>query len=217
MVLCCIIAVLNAYLLGNLNGAVCMSALFAHEDVRQHGSGNAGLTNFVRSYGAGKALYVILIDGGKAVLGCLCAGLMLEPFGCYMEGVILGGIAVLLGHIYPAVLGFRGGKGIMSGFAIAMVADWRIGLGLLLIFVVTYALTRYVSLGSILGAVGFCVGFAVFHHDSLFVMLGGIFMGLFTIWMHRANIQRLIKGTERKTNLFKNDYFKYQDIKKNRP
>ena len=53
MVLCCIIAVLNAYLLGNLNGAVCMSALFAHEDVRQHGSGNAGLTNFVRSYGAG--------------------------------------------------------------------------------------------------------------------------------------------------------------------
>ena len=203
MILCCIIAALNAYLLGNLNGAVCMSALFSHEDVRQHGSGNAGLTNFIRSYGAGKALYVILIDGGKAVLGCLCAGLLLEPFGCYMEGVILGGIAVLLGHIYPAVLGFRGGKGIMSGFAIAMVADWRIGLGLLLIFVVTYALTRYVSLGSILGGVGFCVGFAVFHHDSLFVMLGGIFMGLFTIWMHRANIQRLIKGTERKTNLFK--------------
>lgn len=203
MVLCCIIAALNAYMLGNLNGAVCMSSLFANEDVRIHGSGNAGLTNFVRNYGAGKALYVVLIDGGKAVLGCLCGGLLLEQYGYYQEGVILGGIFVMLGHIFPALLGFRGGKGIMSGFAIAMVADWRIGLAILAIFALAYCLTQYVSLGSVLGAAGFAVGFVVFHHDNLLVMLGGVFMGALCIWMHRSNIVRLIKGEERKTNLFK--------------
>lgn len=201
MLLRCVIAVLNAYLLGNLNGAVCMSALFAHEDVRSHGSGNAGLTNYIRNYGAGKALYVILIDGAKAALACLCAGLLLESYDLYLEGVILGGIAVLLGHIYPAALGFHGGKGILSGFTIALVADWRIALAMLAVFVIAYALTKYVSLGSILGALCCCGGFALLHRDRLFVVLGGCFIGLFAIWMHRSNISRLLKGTETKTNL----------------
>ena len=74
LVLSVVVAALAAYLLGNLNGAVCMSAIIAHEDVRDQGSGNAGLTNFIRNYGAGKALYVILIDGGKAAIACVNAG-----------------------------------------------------------------------------------------------------------------------------------------------
>ena len=74
-------AVLLGYLLGNFNGAVITSRLVAHEDVRQHGSGNGGLTNFVRVYGAGKALLVVLIDGGKAVIACLTGGLLLQPYG----------------------------------------------------------------------------------------------------------------------------------------
>ena len=120
-----LIAAVTAYLLGNLNGAVCVSALVAHDDVREHGSGNAGLTNFVRNYGASRAVYVVLIDAGKAVVGCLLTGLLLKSYGCYLEGTALGGLAVMLGHTFPVLLGFRGGKGILSGFFVALMVDWR--------------------------------------------------------------------------------------------
>ena len=198
-----IIAALAAYLLGNLNGAVCVSAIIAHDDVRKHGSGNAGLTNFIRNYGAGKSLYVILIDGGKAIISCLNAGLMLESFGYRMEGMILGGVCVILGHAFPALLGFRGGKGILSGFAVALVIDWRIAAIILAVFALSYLATRYVSLGSILGATMFAVGFAIFHHEEPLVMAGGIFIGVLAVFLHRGNILRLIRGQERKTDLFK--------------
>ena len=104
-----VIAALVSYLLGNLNGAVCVSALM-HDDVRSHGSGNAGLTNFIRNYGIGRALYVILIDAGKAYLACLASGLLLKPFDMESAGMAIGGVAVMLGHDFPALLGFRGGK-----------------------------------------------------------------------------------------------------------
>lgn len=197
-----LITVLTAYMLGNLNGAVCMSALM-HDDVRSHGSGNAGLTNFIRNYGVGKAAYVILIDAGKAVLACASGGLLLQPYLDFTTGAAIGGLAVMLGHIFPALLGFRGGKGILSGLFIALVVDWRIALVILGVFAVAYILTQYVSLGSVLAAATFSAAFAVLHAGNITVMLCGVFMGLLTIYMHRGNIIRLLKGEERKTNLFK--------------
>ena len=202
MVYAIFIAVLAAYLLGNLNGSVCVSAIVADDDVRKHGSGNAGLTNFIRNYGAGKAVYVILIDAGKAVVACLVAGLLLDPYGCYLEGKVLGGLAVMVGHVFPALLGGKGGKGILSGLFIALSIDWRVALVILVVFAAAYAFTQYVSLGSVLAAVAFAVSFVVWYHDNLSVMIGGILMGGLTIFMHRGNISRLLKGQERKTNLF---------------
>lgn len=196
-----LIAALTAYMLGNLNGAVCISALM-HDDVRSHGSGNAGLTNFIRNYGAGRAMLVILIDAGKALLACLSAGLILEPYGYYLEGTVLGGIAVMLGHDFPALLGFRGGKGILSGWFVAWVVDWRIGALIFVVFAAAYLLTRYVSLGSVLAAAAFGAGFVLLYNDNALVMAGGILMSVLTIFMHRGNIRRLLKGEERKTNLF---------------
>lgn len=197
-----VITVLVGYLLGNLNGAVCMSNLVAHEDVRNQGSGNAGLTNFIRNYGAASSLSVILIDGGKAALACLAGGLMLAPYGMYVEGMAIGGLAVMVGHDFPALLGFKGGKGILSGCVIAFTVDWRIGLLILGVFLLSYLLTQYVSLGSVLASAAFGVGFIVFHYDNLTVMLCGVVMSVLAVYMHRANIVRLLKGNERKTNLF---------------
>ena len=197
-----VIAALTAYLLGNLNGAVCMSAIVAGEDVRSHGSGNAGLTNFIRNYGRQSALFVILIDGGKAVVACLCAGLLLEPYGYSREGMMLGALAVILGHDFPALLGFRGGKGILCGFAAAMTMDWRVGVALVLVFGCAYFLTGYVSLGSVLGAATFSVGFSIVYRDTPILIAASVFLGGLTIFMHRGNILRLVKGEERKTNLF---------------
>ncbi len=197
-----VMTILVGYMLGNLNGAVCMSALM-HDDVRSHGSGNAGLTNFIRNYGAGKAAFVILIDAGKAVVACTAGGLLLQAYLGFTAGAAIGGLAVMLGHIFPALLGFRGGKGILSGLFIAVVVDWRIALIILAVFAVAYFLTRYVSFGSVLSGTAFAVFFVVLHNDNLTVMLCGIAMGALTVFMHRGNIVRLLKGEERKTDLFK--------------
>ena len=197
-----VIGVLTGYLLGNLNGAVSISTLMK-DDVRAHGSGNAGLTNFIRNYGNTKALYVVAVDAIKAILACLVTGLLLKPYGMYLEGVMIGGTAVMVGHVFPVLLGFRGGKGILSGLFIAAVADWRISVLIAVIFFTVYFITRYVSLSSILASVGFVIGFCVLHYDSLVVMLLGIVMPLLTIFMHRSNIARLLSGKEAKTDLFK--------------
>ena len=202
MVLSILTAALACYFLGNHNGAICVSLMMG-DDVRTHGSGNAGLTNFIRSYGTGRAVLVILIDVLKAILACLLAGCMLAPYGYGLEGRMLGGVCVMLGHDFPALQGFRGGKGILSGWFVAFMIDWRIGLMIGIVFFVAYFLTKYVSLGSLLAAVTFGVGFILFYYDNLLVSLGGIFLSALTVFMHRGNLVRLVRGEERKTDLFK--------------
>ncbi len=197
-----VIGVLAGYLLGNLNGAVTVSTLM-NDDVRSHGSGNAGLTNFIRNYGNAKALYVVAVDASKAVLSCLVNGYLLMPYGMYLEGITIGGLAVMMGHVFPVLLGFRGGKGILCGLFIAVVIDWRMTLIVLAAFFIIYFITGYVSLGSLMGGVSFGASFALFYHHNLVVMLVGIAMALLTIFMHRSNIVRLVTGKETKTNLFK--------------
>ena len=200
-----LIAALTAYLLGNLNGSVCISQIVANEDVRKRGSGNAGLTNFFRSYGSWSTLLVLLIDMGKTALACLVGGLLLEPYGYGAEGAAVGALSVSIGHDFPALLGFRGGKGIVCGFAAAIVLDWRIALAILVVFVITFAITRYVSLGSVLATVAFAVGFAVLHYHEPVVMASGIVMAALALFMHRSNIVRLIKGEESKVHLIHRD------------
>ena len=193
-----LVTALACYFLGNHNGAVCVSHML-HDDVRDHGSGNAGLTNFIRNYGANRSILVILIDVLKAVLACLLGGLMFpeDP----IAGRTLGGVAVMVGHDFPALLGFRGGKGILSGWFVAFMIDWRVGALIAAVFFTAYLLTQYVSLGSVLSAAAFGIGFWIFHPSEPLVLAGTAFMSLLTIFQHRANIARLIKGTERKTNL----------------
>ena len=203
MVFSVILAAVIAYLLGNLNGAVVISRLVAHEDVRTKGSGNAGLTNFTRNYGAATSIFVILIDVGKAALACLIGGLLLKRFDLYQEGVALGGLFVILGHDFPALLGFKGGKGILSGVTVALMLDWKLGLLVFSIFLVAYLLTKYVSLGSVLSSGSFGFFYAWVHWgEGLFPIIVGFILSALIVWMHRGNIVRLIHGEERKTNLF---------------
>lgn len=201
MALRIIITALACYFLGNHNGAICVSGMLG-DDVRTHGSGNAGLTNFIRNYGGKQAFLVIAIDVIKAVLACLLGRIVFEPVEYPLEGMVLGGLCVMLGHDFPMLQGFRGGKGILSGWFIAFTIDWRIGIIIALVFFTSYFLTHYVSLGSVLASAAFSACFVVFYHDNLLVMLGGVIMGLLALFMHRGNIQRLLKGEERKTNLF---------------
>ena len=196
------IAVVAGYLLGNLNGAVLASKALG-DDVRTHGSGNAGLTNFIRSYGAGRAALVIVIDAGKAVVGCVLGGILLRSYLGWQAGAIIGGAGVMLGHVFPVFLGFRGGKGILSGFFIAIMVDYRVALLILAVFALAYLTTGYVSLGSVLAAATFGVAFLLLHWGNPAIMVCGVFMAALAIFMHGTNIRRLLRGEERKTNLFK--------------
>lgn len=191
---------LIGYLLGNLNGAVLISKLIAHDDVRRHGSGNAGFTNFFRNYGSSTSLLVMLIDGIKTFAACYIGRLLGADMP--LEGAMLGALGVSLGHDFPAFLGFKGGKGIVCGFVSAVCLDWRIGLILLALFSVVYFLTKYVSLCSILAAAAFIVCFWIFYWGNPLVMVCSALIGGLAIFMHRENIQRLIRGTERKTDFF---------------
>mgnify|MGYP000542039002 FL=1 len=191
------------YLLGGINGAILLSKLVEKDDVRRHGSGNAGFTNFFRNYGKRTSLLVILIDAAKAAASCLLGGWLLGKYGLRSEGMLLGGLAATLGHDFPAFLGFRGGKGIVCGFAAALVTDWRVGLILLAVFALVYFLTHYVSLASVLCALGFFVSFWLFYPGRPFVLILSGCLSALAIFLHRENIGRLVRGQERKTYFFK--------------
>lgn len=147
----------------------------------------------------------MLVDMLKTVAAAYTAGFAMASFEYYREGLVLGVVAVSLGHDFPALLGFKGGKGILCGFTAALILDWRIALVMLAVFVIAFWITRYVSLGSVLGALTCSVGFGVVHYGDWVVMAGGIFIGLLAIFMHRSNIDRLIKGTESKVHLIHRD------------
>lgn len=194
---------LTGYLLGNLNGSVCISTLLANDDVRSHGSGNAGLTNFFRNYGGWGTLFVAVVDMAKTALICCVGGLLMEPYGYRLEGMIFGGLCSILGHVFPVLLGFRGGKGILCGFAAAIVTDWRIAVAILLVFAVAYGVTKYVSLGSVLAAITYGLCFVFWHVDLPWVAVCGVLIASVALFMHRDNIKRLLTGTESKVYLTK--------------
>ena len=193
------VVVLLGYFLGCLNGSVLVSHFIIRDDVRQHGSGNAGLTNFYRTYGAKYALGVILLDMGKTVAACLIGGVILNYLaGDWTLGVLLGGLGSELGHMFPVFFGFKGGKGILSGAVLVWLLNWRVALIAWGLFAALWLLTRYVSLGSVSAAVSMPISTWFFcGHSLLYTVLGAVIAAL-VVWCHRDNIRRLLKGQERK-------------------
>ncbi|QUO36385.1 glycerol-3-phosphate acyltransferase [Clostridiaceae bacterium Marseille-Q4149] len=175
------------------------SHFIIRDDVRQHGSGNAGLTNFYRTYGARYALCVIVCDMGKTVLACLIGGYLMHwVAGDWTLGLLIAGIGCELGHMFPVFFGLRGGKGILSGGVLVLLLDWRVALIAWGLFAVLWLTTRYVSLGSIAATASMPVSvFLLMGHNWLYTALSAAVAAL-VIWCHRGNIQRLLTGTEKK-------------------
>lgn len=193
------LTLLVSYLLGCFNGSVMTSHFIIRDDVRQHGSGNAGLTNFYRTYGARYALCVIICDMGKTVLACLIGGYLMHwVAGDWTLGLLIAGIGCELGHMFPVFFGLRGGKGILSGGVLVLLLDWRVALIAWGLFAVLWLTTRYVSLGSIAATASMPVSvFLLMGHNWLYTVLSAAIAAL-VIWCHRGNIQRLLSGTEKK-------------------
>ena len=193
------LTLLVSYLLGCFNGSVMTSHFIIRDDVRQHGSGNAGLTNFYRTYGARYALCVIICDMGKTVLACLIGGYLMHwVVGDWTLGLLIAGIGCELGHMFPVFFGLRGGKGILSVGVLVLLLDWRVALIAWGLFVSLWLLTRYVSLGSVAATASMPVSvFFLLGHNWLYTVLSAAIAAL-VIWCHRGNIQRLLSGTEKK-------------------
>ena len=200
LILSMVIAAAVSYSLGCFNGAVIVSKYILRDDVRNHGSGNAGLTNFHRTFGGGLTLVVILIDVLKAVLAILIATHFFlgdTAFAKYWAGLFC-----LLGHMFPCMFSFKGGKGILSGGTIAIMIDWRIALVVWGGFLLLAAVTRYVSLGSCWAGASFPFATWFVYQDTILLVLSIVIGGLI-LYMHRANIHRLLTGTENKFSLHK--------------
>jgi len=212
------IAAVIAYFCGCFNGAVIVSKYILRDDVRNHGSGNAGLTNFHRTFGGKLTAIVILTDALKAIVALLIAMWLSTsfdprimpdmPFSADMMDYYKvlfqywAALWCLLGHMFPCMFQFKGGKGILSGGAIALMIDWRIALVVWGGFIILFLLTRYVSLGSVWAGASFPFISWYCYPDPIIIVLGFLCGGL-VVWKHRANIKRLIQGNESKFSLHK--------------
>ena len=189
-----------SYFLGCFNGAVIVSKYILRDDIRNHGSRNAGLTNFHRTFGGGLTFVVILCDVLKAVIAVLLTSTV---FGGAVTAKYWAGLFCLLGHMFPCMFRFKGGKGILSGGTLALLLDWRIALVVWGGFLLLTALTRYVSLGSLWAGASFpFISWYVYRDTRVLLPLAAA-CGILVVWGHRANIVRLLEGTENKFSLHK--------------
>jgi glycerol-3-phosphate acyltransferase PlsY len=204
-----------SYLLGSVNSAIIISKTFYNDDIRNHGSGNAGLTNVNRTYGLKAAGLTLLGDMLKSLLSVLFAALL---FGFhYIDGISISefcyvaGLFAVLGHVFPIYYGFKGGKGVLSTATVALVLAPIPFAILFALFVAIVAISKYVSLGSV------CVAtlFPVIVNGYIKVFLGGmpngilslstIILAILVVWCHRENLKRISDRTERKLSFKKKD------------
>ncbi len=195
-----VISVIVGYLLGSINGAVLISKIFYGSDIRSHGSGNAGTTNMLRTFGKKAAAGTFLVDLLKGVVAALICGFFVSLVGAkidYDMGACVGGAFAILGHNWPLYFGFKGGKGVLTSFAVLVVLAPLSALCALGVFILIVAVSRHVSLGSILAAITLPVWIWLFVGIAPVFYLG-LFAAVLLIGRHHANIGRLIRGTESK-------------------
>lgn len=194
-----------SYLVAGVNGAILTAHLMYHKDIRNYGSGNPGLTNFYRTFGKNAVILVILIDILKAVVPVLIGGFIAAEtgaWGSYEDRVLLGrvlaGFFAILAHCFPIYYKFKGGKGVLTGGTVSILVDWRVALIVIGLFVICVALTRFVSLGSVMAGVGYPISMILVGNRQWWAILLTLLSGGLIIWRHKDNIKRLVKGEERK-------------------
>ena len=199
-VLFLILTALCAYFLGGINGAIISSRFLFKKDIRDYGSHNAGLNNFHRTFGLNGLLLVVVTDVGKSVIAILIGRGLLSTVGEPMVGMLFAGLCLMLGHFYPAFYQFKGGKGVLCAGVLVLMVDWRVGLICWAVFLLTVVFTRYVSLGSMLGAVSLPIALFIFGIRDIELVLA-VFCSAAVIVKHADNIRRLLAHSESQLNI----------------
>jgi glycerol-3-phosphate acyltransferase PlsY len=189
--------VVLAYLLGSLSFAVIVSKAMRLDDPRSYGSGNPGATNVLRSGNKLAAIFTLLLDAIKGIVAVLIARFLAERLG-YGDGVVaLAGLAAFLGHLYPVFFRFQGGKGVATAAGVLLALNPWVGLASLGTWLAIAIVTRYSSLAALVTALLASVYVYLFSGDSQIVVAVAV-MSVLLIWRHRANITKLLNGTESK-------------------
>jgi glycerol-3-phosphate acyltransferase PlsY len=192
-----------AYLLGSIPFGYLLVRIFRKQDIRATGSGNIGATNVARSGAKGLGLATLLLDLGKGLAAVLIARAIAPD---NYDLAVICAVAAILGHIFPVWLGFRGGKGVATGLGVFLALTWPSALCTLGVFIVIFALTRYVSLASIIAAAAFPIfGLYFVSPRTPVVIAGFIFIPALIIVKHHQNIRRLLSGTENRFGSRKGD------------
>ncbi len=197
-----IAALVLGYLIGSLNTSVIVGKIWG-VDIRNHGSKGAGLTNALRVLGKPAAAFVLAGDILKGIVACL-VGLFIGVYFSAGEAqdcvsLLVAGAGAVIGHNWPVYFGFKGGKGALTAISVLFMANWIMALMCLVVFVAIVAITRYVSLGSICATLlGAVVSFIPVFGNTFYFYIFTCLMALTVIFKHRANIQRLLSGTENK-------------------
>ncbi|MGM9570717.1 MAG: glycerol-3-phosphate 1-O-acyltransferase PlsY [bacterium] len=181
------------YLFASIPFGLLVSKYFYETDIRSKGSGNIGATNVLRNLGVFPAVLVLILDMGKGITAVFLARYFL---GTDFSAVIAGLIAII-GHSCSCFLGFKGGKGVATGLGVILMLSPLVTCLTVMVFVLVVALTRYVSLGSVLGALLLPLLMIVFHQPKPYLYFACL-AAAFVIYRHRGNIQRLLQGTESK-------------------
>ncbi len=189
-----------SYFLGGMNGAIIASMNIFNRDVRNYGSGNAGLTNFTRTFGGKGVVLVLIVDIIKTIAAVMLGHWLLGMVGAPIIGKLFAGFCAMLGHVYPVYYRFHGGKAVLCAGTLVWMIDWRVALMCWAIFLIVVVFTKYVSLGAISGTVFFPIGLWAFSYTGLEGFLG-LLCALLLVFAHRENIKRLRSGTESKLNL----------------
>lgn len=199
----CILSALIGFLLGSFNLAIILSDRILKKDIRKMGSGNAGGTNVSRTMGWQTGISVVFFDALKGVVSMILGNLV----GGH-TGFLLAGFCCVIGHVFPVFYSFRGGKGVATGAAVFAMIDWRCGLIIIGVFLISVILTKYVSLGSVLGAICFPISWVLLNPFDLFTFLGSALITLLVVIKHWGNIVRIVKGEERKFSFKRNKQVK---------
>ena len=195
-----ILIIIAAYLLGCINGAYLFSTNVKHEDIRTYGSGNAGATNILRTYGFLSGFLVFLIDFGKGILSVLITYIFHQSELVTM----LAALACVAGHNWPVFLDFRGGKGVSATGGILLMLDFRLAAIAIAVGFTMAMITRMVSVGSLTALTLSAVLFIVFR-INVFYQATAVILALLSIYQHRANIVRIFNGTENKLTFGRKD------------
>ena len=181
---------IGSYLLGSLSLSIIVSCKLFGGDIRGMGSGNAGATNMARVFGWSAGLLTLAGDAAKAIIPMLIANKLAGDVG-----LAVAGVGCIMGHCFPVLHGFTGGKGVSVGGALAFGIDWRVGLAVVGSFLLGSLLSKKVSVGSICGALAITISSLIFGLSVPKLILAVVSMTL-VILRHRPNIKRLIAGTE---------------------
>lgn len=197
--MCYLVVFIIGYLLGSFNMSLLLSKFYG-KDVRKHGSGNAGTTNTLRTFGKKAAVVSFIGDLLKGILACLAGYYLANQYLDTENGLLIAGLGSIIGHNWPLYFGFKGGKGVLTTFAVLLMMDWKIALTLFGIFIICVIIFKIVALGSVSVAVLFPIisYIGIYGEKSYFFIGISILLSCLVIFRHLANIKRIIKGTESK-------------------